>query len=502
MDYKLERIKLILSRMPFIDRIALIEYLSFLSIFPLNKVLSRKREDGNYIFPWTAETIATIALLYPHESSNSNKTLFQSKECSGSIKQILKIIDKSGVSYINTKVYEKYGHDVIIRALTIQQERYQESVLPKMFRYKFVFSYNEITKHLFERKTGVGDYDSFGVLSLLPSVLKRSVEKENEAFAFYCYQKWLRSLLSSMDDCLDILCIELDDFIKQQNEKINNQTLDEISSSYKVMYEKPILKHDNQYMILSSHCLEYACTDGLFINITYKESEIIKQALAKALEDYLYYIADESGACETVPLHLRKKQYGPKKRRHDPSDVVIKNADSLVMFEVKTFIHQRKLWINDCVALDNEYDKAVQATKELLANYHAFIDGVYSPFSKDDREKKVFLVLVMLTFANFNLDYIINDVIKDERFATDEAFLRKSLVITDMHSIEIYFLYKKDIIKDLFDYSDCNKLQEFGSRRMTCRPDKRIKPYDDYLVKIIKDAETHVIKMSKDKQNN
>ena len=485
MDNKLEEIKKLISRYRFIDRIALIEYLSFISICPLHEVIEKKKGQGNYVFPWDAETIATIALCFPHVSKNSNQVSFYSKCSSNYIKRMLCLLDESGVPEISKEMLDKYGYESIIRVLVSQQEKYQESALIKAYRYNYLFSYNIETKRLLCCKSGTEDYMVFAVLAVLPETLKKAIKNEEEMFGFYCFQKWIKHFLSCAIDHLSLLSISLEDYIKQQNEKINKQTLNEIMNSYKVMYEKPLLFYNNEMIVLSHHCLDYACTDGLFINTTFKESDVIKQTFSRALEDYLYKIADEGALYETVPIELRRKKYGPKKRRHDPEDVVIKNANTIIMFESKTFIHQRKFWINDLDAVNAEYKKAIEGTKELLKSYHNFISGSYKPFGTDDRDKKVFLVLVMLTYINLDYELIIKEVIKEKEFANDYQVLKDSLVITNLYSIEVYFLYKKDIVKDLIDLYQRHKLYEFGSKRTKCLPIERIKSFDMFVKEIV-----------------
>lgn len=487
MDANLKQVAKYLSRYDFLNRIVAIQYLSYRSIGFDEDFKKQKKRAIQSLEPWEIETIATIFLYFNHCSKIHHT--FPSKDFDNDINNVFEILGSGKCSFPPRykELMAKYGPYAILGPLMHRQKYYQDFFPAKMFRYYYLFSFDPVVKDFIKEKIGEIDFRYLYFLGSLPVGLKEAVSQDypevNSLEGFKRYQDTINIILPKVSNYLELLSITLEDLIKQQSEKCDMMKLNEIIYSYKVINEKPFLKNDSNYYFITSHSLEYACTDGLFLSLTNGEKHILDHMGSTVVESYMNDIIRESKMYTTIPKKdIKKKYYVTKSHNHDPEDAVFKSGDCIVFMEIKECLPKRKISINDVESIELMYERIVSATKQCLDNYHNFKAGYYNPFNDDgDKTKNVFLIVATLLYMGVSRDRIIKDVIKDPKYQNDKQLLEEHYVITDFHVLELYFLYKDDVLEDLKKKQSEKKLNEFGSSHGEKLSSKRITSFDAFI---------------------
>lgn len=485
-DYDLEEIKKRISRYDFINRIKIIQYLSYCSIGFEEEFKKGIRRQPPTLQPWDVETIATICLYYPNESSI--RRYFATRDFIVDINYIIKTLGSKGgavppryLDYIDT-----YGAHSIFGPIFRQQMGYQEYINAKLFRYRYILNYDKTIRQFVRNKIGPIDYEELFVFATLPKTIKETLLLENNLInsvaVFDKYQQFINIITKRLSRYIFLLSITRDEFIAQQSEKCDMTRLNEIAYSYKTINEKPFLDDGKRIYMLTSHSLEYACSDGLFLSLVNGNLDMIRYIGGTAVEAYINYIVRESNLYKMVSEEEVKKKYYVKKQEFSPPDCIFKTNEEIVFIEIKECLPKRTANINDELALERIYETAIKATKQCLINYINFKKGNYNPFGdSDDKNKTPFFIVTTLLYNCVNNEYVISEVIKDKRFKPYEELLKKHLVITDFHNLELFFLFKEDIVADLKQKSLSNKMNTFGSSHGTKLAENRILDFDKYV---------------------
>lgn len=476
MDKNYESIIEIVSHYTKEGKFAICRFLSFCSSyrFGMYKDLNTSQ---NSLMPWEVETIITIILLRINSFSEP-KYSFPSSKFDNDISEILKILSKNEVPPVSDKLNEMIGPYSILSPLFVKQITYQRYIYTRIYRFNYIFTYDDTLKNFFKKKTNTDNYFIYGFLSDMHLALLEQFNNKTDILDFVKYQLYYDFILESYANILNPLICDIN-LLMEKN--INNLT--DLIFAYKTISNRPIIIKDYVPFVIAPVCMEYACTEGLFLNITSSENEILTH-IGSVFEDYLYHLLDETKSYVLPDKIKRRKHYnfhGDKL----PADAILKNDDTVVIFETKERVYRRLFYSNDFDAIAKEYEYAIDAIKQLLDYLIALNAGAYNPFNDEsDKNKEKYLVLTKLFYLPFNRDKLIDEVTKNRKYCNYKDYLEKHLLITDIDTLELFFLHNKDFIGCLKKASLDKKMDSFAAYRPKCESFERTPSFKKFMDKM------------------
>lgn len=490
-DSKIERIIEIFSHYSLEQRLAICRHLSYCATAPFGGYSRLIDNAPNNLFPWRVETLITIILISLN-IKNEPTRYFPSDEYDKDVSESLHILEKNEIPPFSDECKEIYSPYHLLGPLFIKQISYQRYIYTKLYRFNYIFNYDEKMKSFFKKKTGISDFFTYAFLAEVPvAIIERYMNKTN-IVDFIKYQSFIDYVVGFYSDSIKPLICDLSILEEKQGNNCNVSNLSELSFGYKCICERPIIKIDNAAFPIAAHCLDFACTEGLLLNITTSEKKIIDH-IGPILEKYLYHLLEESCLYELPMPEKRLNHYfcnGDKQ----PADAIAKAGDTIVIFECKEKIYKRRICINDPDALSTEYEYVVSAVKQLLDYYKHLKCGAYNPFNcPTDKNKEVFLVLTKLFYIPINIEVVIRNVVKDEEYKEYEELLKTHLLVTDIDAIELFLLHGKDFVGALKQASLNKEMTSFAKYRPTCDSSDRSVSFKRFMDKLKSSENEHIL---------
>lgn len=491
MDENLKRIIEIFSHYSSEQRLAICRHLSYCATVPFGGYSRLIDNAPNNLFPWRVETLITIILISLN-IKNEPTRYFPSDEYDKDVLESLHILEKNEIPPFSDQCKKDYSPYHLLGPLFIKQISYQRYVYTKLYRFNYIFNYDEKMKNFFKKKTGISDFFTYAFLAEVPVAMIENYANKTNIFDFIKYQSFLDYVINTYSESVIPLICDLSILKKKQSNNCSIDDLSELSFGYKCICERPIIRIDNNTFPIAPHCLDFACTEGLLLNITTSEKDIIDY-IGPILEKYLYHLLEESKLYKLPVLDKRLKHYSYNGDKL-PSDAIAKTDDIIVIFECKEKIYKRRICINDMDALETEYGYIICAIKQLLDYYKHLKCGAYNPFNcPTDKNKEVFLVLAKLFYIPINIEVVIHNVVKDEEYKEYEELLKTHLLVTDIDTIELFLLHGKDFVGALKQASLNKEMTSFAKCRPTCDSSDRSVSFKRFMDKLKSSENEHIL---------
>lgn len=261
--------------------------------------------------------------------------------------------------------------------MALQQFPSQDSFLIKLYRYHYIFSFenekidmNKLFVQRFEC-----DFINYARFAYILSVFT-GVEMQNKL---------------GKDFCKYIVSKALTDSIVKKNLSITKENYKkEILSFYKGKLEEcyygiklqslfPLIENDNCTYIPSPYLTIAAVTDSIFNRLTENDNDLRSIIGKEVIEEYLYTIYSQ---LSSVTYITRELQYGNDKLS---PDVIVGEGDECIFFDTKLKTPSLKLRQFDDTMLEKEIGIYAKNIKQLYDRICDYLSGLYSldqPYDK------------------------------------------------------------------------------------------------------------------------
>jgi hypothetical protein len=331
-----------------------------------------------------------------------------------------------------------------------------------LYRYSRFFDVKGPVGEAFRKKTHCKSYAVLSAIIRLVETLAFTVDANPIASA-----ETLKSVLLHSNQDFSFFTRTRDQINAMQIDLLNPEglsnirySLSDLVFSFKPLTLYPFLQEEDGIRLLVPHSLPFAFTDGLFFSLTENDPALKTEFGLLSLQKYLFGIISESGAYDDVCGD--EVQYGPKQQRISPPDVTVYEKRNLIFFESKTLTPRKRTRINDPVDLRADFEKVVNAVKQVLRQYRNYKSGLYKPFEgKNYQVDDVYLVVSTIFLEMFQIDEVEKTVVSDPEFIGFGDYLSTHLLVSDVYLLESYYLKKESILSNLICFGQQKQLINF-----------------------------------------
>jgi len=357
------------------------------------------------LMPWEIEAFTLFSIIY--NDSSVNKRISES-EFAYIITQIrnywhpeLSIAEKNGVY-----------PEIFAMISLLQQSPVQGLFLQKLFRYRYLFTFNNDKldlKKIFEDKYDVPytEYEEFAFALFLLNSRTDNIPRciyETPDKLMKVYQR--EKVLSHLSIFREKYEKEIRSFYKGREE--------DYYYGLKLQYIWPLIIDDGYYYNPSPYLVINAITESMINQLTEGNNALRSDIGKEALESYLYDIVKE---LPTITWVSKEKEYWVDKNRHLTSDVLVGEEDFFTFYDTKSLSPSIKIRQFNKKEIEHNIDMYADAIKEIYYQVYWYERGKFS-LDKDYKKENIYGVAVVQEDSFVSRDKIYNRVF--EKIAEDQ----------------------------------------------------------------------------------
>lgn len=397
--------------------------------------VSMSRALKENIMPWELETFAMFAIVYNDDSSTELIT-------SDVFAKVITVLRNYWHPELTIAEQNGTYPEVFFMISAIQQFPTQGLVLQKLFRYAYIFGF-ENDKVSFRKLF----YDTF-------STEYKAFDKS--AFAVYisfCNGTGIdeaeraRLLQTALSDnkVMTALQINKEAYLERVRETYKD-TITDYYYGLKVQYLWPIIGGEEYNYIPLPYLMINAVTESLLQRLTMSNNALRNSFGKEVLEKYLYNIYSEVSTVTWISPEIEYKIGKDDKRT---SDVLVAENDYCVFYDTKALSPSLKVRKFDQYEIDKNIKLYSDAIIEIYIQVDNYINGHYS-LDKPYEKHKIFGVVVVWDDSYVSRKAVYDEVFFSKDLSEEERqYIHSHIKIVSLRQIEHMVLQNTSFLVSL-----------------------------------------------------
>ena len=416
--------------------------------------MTLSNEQPVTMYPWDIETFFVFSIV-----SNEWKADIFDRKNTKVFFDIMSQIEQYQETALKPFLVNPEFYSCFHSPICLQQYEIQETVDYKLFRYNYIFNFQneEIDmKTIFYDKFKC-DYSDFQLLSIaLWLHYQRDDFNANDVASFFAihYKTAFNSLLISRDDYLDEL------------NKVTT-TIEEYYFCFKPSFKYSFVEYDREIYFPLPHLIIRNCTTALLYRLTEQNNPLREKIGKSVLERYLYEIILDSNIFDEVYSEIKYKRHGTSS---SSSDVLARVGDDFVFLECKSFSPEIDIRLCNEISINKSIKRLSEGCQQLYKQLTTEFPMKYNPFvsSVVPTLENLWGILVVLEDSYIERSTIYERTAELLRIsiASDEyRWLSTHIGIVPLYSVERYCFTRTsfmDNIKDLCATREVDRHWLFG----------------------------------------
>lgn len=471
-DKRLENIIDTLKHYPFVEKMTICQ--SYATQLMDTTKLSLF-DNPNIIYPWELQVFAEFALFA--DGDNADKSFRDDK--GSAFFDIINTIRNYEHPFLKKRKDVDFVNAYIM-ATGLQQFRFQENILYRLYRYNYFWNFankNVDMPSAFSQKYDGLCYSEFQELAALIFFFGSFKAQSNII---------VKIILQRYRSIIEHLKITREEYKCRQSDK-NDDNFDNAVYGFNYLHSFPFVEFQNTIFFPLPYLIIDATTDSLLTRATYDDNHLRENIGLHVAQTYIESIFKECGIYEEV---LPESEYRIKKRKIDSPDIMIKNGDDFCFIDTKLSTPKLEIRKFNQEEIDLTIGRYAKNVIQMYSRIKDFINGHYYPFA--DRTTvnpmNIYGIVAVLEEAYISRRQIYSEVIKKLGIdsESDEAkYIQEHIKFTNFKDLELFAFHSQDIFVALKEKAknpkDWNDMGLYNSQYYGNKESNRISSLEDFI---------------------